>query len=246
MSIDPRPSRVQRLRHEIKRRDLEVVRVETLSPHFRRITLGGAALAGFISASFDDHIKLILDADSEQSVKRDYTPRHYDAARGELVLEFAIHDEGPATAWAEQAQPGQTVTVAGPRGSLVIPSDYAWHLLVGDETAMPAISRRLEELPAGENVTVIILTADPADRRKLTSAANVNISWVGTPEELLSSVRALQLPDTDGYSWCAGEAATMAAVRRILAEEKGQSNAAMRVAAYWKRGLIAHHENLEG
>lgn len=67
--------RVERVRHEIKRRDLQV-RVETPTPHFRSITLAGESLAGFISASFDDHVKLVLDADAAGPVMRDYTPRH--------------------------------------------------------------------------------------------------------------------------------------------------------------------------
>ncbi|MCH8621482.1 siderophore-interacting protein [Undibacterium sp. TS12] len=245
MSIDLSTSRVQRIRHEIKRRDLQVVRVESPSPQFRRITLSGSDLPGFISASFDDHVKLILNADSEQAVRRDYTPRHYDAVKGELVLEFSIHGDGPAASWAAQAAAGQTITIAGPRGSLVIPTDYDWHLLAGDETAIPAIARRLEELPAGAKVTVILL-AEASERRQFSFAANVSLLWVETPEELLAMLRAWQLPEGEGYAWCAGEASMMAAARRILAEEKGHPGSAMRVAAYWKRGLANHHENLEG
>ncbi|MES2038148.1 MAG: siderophore-interacting protein [Pseudomonadota bacterium] len=244
MSIASETSRVQRIRHEIKRRNLQVVRVESPTPHFRRITLSGADLPGFISASFDDHLKLILGADSDNVVMRDYTPRHYDAAKSELVLEFSIHGDGPAAAWAGQADVGHSVTVAGPRGSLVIPTDYEWHLLAGDETALPAISRRLEELPAGVRA-IVILQVPPAERRELSSAADISIVWVDSAQEFLDTLRALPLPAGDGYAWCAGEAATMAATRRILAEEKGHAGTAMRVAAYWKQGLIAHHENLE-
>ena len=245
MSIDASSSRVQRIRHEIKRRELDVARVESPTPNFRRITLTGADLSGFISASFDDHIKLILNADSEQAIKRDYTPRHYDAAKGELVLEFSIHGDGPAASWAAQASTGQTVTVAGPRGSLVIPTDYDWHLLAGDETAIPAIGRRLEELPAGARVTVVLL-AEASERRQFSFAANVSLLWVDSAEEMLAMLSAWQRPEGEGYAWCAGEASMMAATRRILAEEKGLPNAAMRVAAYWKRGQADHHENLEG
>lgn len=244
MSIASASNRVQRIRHEIKRRNLQVVRVESPTPHFRRITLSGADLPGFISASFDDHLKLILAVDSDNAVMRDYTPRHYDAVKSELVLEFSIHGDGPAAAWASQADVGHSVTVAGPRGSLVIPVDYEWHLLAGDETALPAISRRLEELPAGVSA-IVILQVPPAERRELSSAAHISIVWVDSAQEFLDTLRALPLPTGDGYAWCAGEAATMATTRRILAEEKGHASVAMRVAAYWKRGQNAHHENLE-
>lgn len=239
-------SRVQRVRHELHRRDLQVVRVEPLGPGFRRITFAGEALAGFVSASFDDHVKLFLDAaDGTESVRRDYTPRHFDAAAGELAIEFALHGDGPAADWAAQATPGQRATIGGPRGSFIIPTDFDWHLLAGDETALPAIARRLEELPAGVQVFVVLHVAHPADRRVLDSAAAVRVQWVDDAAALVDAVRALALPAGDGYAWCAGEAGAMAALRRVLVEEKGLDRHAVRAAAYWKRGASAHHEHLE-
>ena len=238
----PAPStRVTRVRHETHRRDLEVVRVETPSPNFRRVTFGGAALAGFVSASFDDHVKLMLDG-----VARDYTPRHHDAEAGELTIEFALHGDGPAANFAAGATPGQRAVIAGPRGSFIIPVDYEWHLLIGDETAVPAMARRLEELPPGARVTVIAQVADAADRRLFKTAAALELHWVDDSEALLAATRSLPLPSGEGYVWCAGEAGTMATLRRLLVEEKGHDRHAIRAAAYWKRGATAHHENLEG
>ena len=60
--------RVQRVRHELKRRELQVRRVENVSRHFRRVVLGGEALADFVSASFDDHVKLFLDLGGAEPV----------------------------------------------------------------------------------------------------------------------------------------------------------------------------------
>jgi len=239
--------RVQRVRHETRRRDLEVLRVESPSPNYRSITLGGEALEGFLSASFDDHIKLFLDgADEAEPVMRDYTPRRYDAAAQELTIEFALHGDGPAAQWAAAAQPGQRATIGGPRGSFIIPLDYDWHLLVGDDTALPAISRRLEELPAGARAIVLLQVA-PADRRTFSTRADAQIHWVDSDAALIDAVRTLELPAAgEGYAWCAGEAATMATLRRILVEDKGHDRHAIRAAAYWKRGAKAHHENLEG
>lgn len=237
--------RVQRVRHELKRRDLQVLRVESPSPHFRRITLGGEDLAGFVSASFDDHVKLFL-GDGPEPVMRDYTPQRHDAAAGELTIEFALHGDGPAAHWARQAAPGQRLRIGGPRGSFIIPLDYDWHLLAGDETALPAITRRLEELPAGARAIAIVQVADAADRRVLHTAAQLDLHWVDTADALVQAVRALALPAGEGYAWCAGEAAAMAALRRVLVQEKGHDPQALRAAAYWQRGSVAHHENLEG
>lgn len=238
-------SRVQRVRHEIKRRELQVLRVEQLGAHFCRVTFGGESLSDFVSDSFDDHVKFILDTESAEPVMRDYTPRSFDLSARELTLEFALHGDGPAANWAAAVQPGQRMTIAGPRGSQIIPMDYAWHLLAGDETALPAIARRLEELPAAAKVMVIAQVEDPRDRRHFETCAAVTVQWVDTPQQLLDALRALQLPAGEGYAWCAGEASAMASLRKILVDEKGHDRHAIRAAAYWKKGVTAHHENLE-
>ena len=233
--------RVERVRHELKRRVLSVKNVETLTPHFRRITLVDESLSDFVSASFDDHVKVFVG-----DARRDYTPRSFDNAARELVIEFALHGEGPAAEWAARAAAGDTLAIGGPKGSMIVPLDYDWHLLVGDETAFPAVARRLEELPAGAKALVILRAEDTADRRAFATAANVDLTWVANDDELLAAVRALALPTGDGYAWCAGEASCMAALRRELVDVKGHPREAIRAAAYWKRGATGHHENLEG
>lgn len=137
-----------------------------------------------------------------------------------MTLEFALHGDGPAARWAAQATPGQRATIAGPRGSFIIPLDYDWHLLVGDDTAMPAIARRLEELPRGARAIVILQVPDVADRRSFGSEAAFDVQWVSNTSELVDAVRALVLPVGEGYAWCAGEAAAMPTLRNILVNEK--------------------------
>ena len=244
MSIDAPVSRVQRVRHELKIRRVEVVAVREMGSHFRSITFGGAALHDFHSASFDDHVKFIL-GEGPDAVRRDYTPRSFDPAAGRLVIEFALHGDGPCAAWAAQAAPGQQVIIGGPKGSLIIPVDYEWHLLVGDETGLPAIARRLEELPAGARASVIVKVGNEEDRRAFASAAEVDVRWVDSDAGLLAAVQAWALPAGEGYAWCAGEAASMAAVRQELVGVKGLGKHAIRAAAYWKRGGSGFHENLE-
>ena len=244
MSTSTTASRVQRVRHDTRRREVEVVRVHNLSPHFRSVTFGGESLDGFISASFDDHVKFMLPGADGNMVMRDYTPRRHDAAKRELTIEFALHGDGPAANWAGQATVGQRATIAGPRGSFIIPLDYEWHLFVGDETALPAIARRLEELPAGAKA-IVLAQVEESDRRVFETAANLSVQWIAQAGQLIEAVRSVELPAGEGYAWCAGEARAMAAVRRILVEDKGHDKQAIRAAAYWKQGAIAHHENLE-
>src|SRR6202035_5881739 len=102
----------------------------------------------------------------------------YDAAASTLTIDFVLHSEGPATAWAAQARPGAFLGVGGPRGSFVIPDDFDWYLFAGDETALPAIGRRLEELPASARVLVVAEIADKEEEQRLTSGAAVEVRWL--------------------------------------------------------------------
>lgn len=228
---------VQRVRHELKRRTLTVRRTERLSPQLLRVTFAGDDLHDFVSLSFDDHVKLILPG--EPPVMRDYTPRRFGA--DELDIEFALHGHGPAARWARQAAPGQEVQVGGPRGSFVVPLGFDWHLLAGDLSALPAIARRLEELPAGALAIVRIL-ADATEQRPLPTRATLDLQWVAS--DLPAAVQALRLPPGEGYAWAAGEAATTAAVRAVLVGTHGLPKERIRAAAYWKPGNAGHHENL--
>ena len=178
-------------------------------------------------------------------MRRDYTPRHFDPVANTLTIKFALHVTGPVADWATQACVGQTVMIGGPGGSFNIPTDFDWQLLVGDESALPAIGRRHEELPAGARVIAEVQVADPADQRVLTSATDLSLRWVVDDAGLRAAVRALAWPVGEGYVWCAGQARSMTTLRRSVVEKRGHSPQAIRAAAYWKRGGIAHHENIE-
>ena len=109
---------------------------------------------------------------------RDYTPRRFDAVSQTLTVEFVLHGDGPAASWARQATPGDWLAVGGPRGSFLAPDDYDAYLLAGDETALPAISRRLEEMPPGVRAIVLVEVADRHEERHLPTAANASIVWL--------------------------------------------------------------------
>lgn len=251
---------VRRVRHPFAARHMQLLAREVVGPGFLRLTLGGADLGGFRSDGFDDHVKLLLPApgqerpllprmvdgrphfdEGERPVARDFTPVRWDVSQGTLVLEFALHDAGPATEWARSAAIGQWVGIAGPRGSMVVAADLPWHWLLGDASALPAMERRLAELPAGVRATVRVQLDDAADRRPLASAAQLDLQWV---DSLPQAARALQLPPGEGYIWAAGEHGDMAALRRELLARPGADPRRMRIAAYWKRGARGHHEEL--
>lgn len=267
----PAPTRSAiRVRHETRYRPLHVLRAETLSPRMRRIVFGGEALAGFVTAAADDHVKLflpapgqdkpaapILGADgirfpegAEPPTIRDYTPRRFDPATLQLTIDFVLHGDGPAAAWARSAASGQQVGIGGPRGSLLVPETYDSYLLAGDETALPAIARRLEEMPPGVRVIALIEVATRAEERHLPTAANASVVWLprnarpaGDPELLLQTLAATRLPDGDTHAWLAAEIDVARCLKAHLVEERGIPASDIRSAGYWRHGN-AHPEQI--
>jgi NADPH-dependent ferric siderophore reductase len=256
-----------RVRHPLKFRLVQVARVEQISPRMRRITLTGDTLADFASAAADDHVKLFFPAPGEDrpalpstgspdaaapTIRRDYTPRWFDPQSCELVIEFVIHGDGPASSWAAQAKPGQWIGVGGPRGSLLTPEDYGTYLLAGDETALPAIARHLEEMRPGVRALVLIEVADAREERHLPTAANAAIQWLyrdgiaaGHSTLLEQALRNLMLPTGDTYAWLAGEIETIRRLRRYLIEEEGLARSQVRAAGYWRIGEADSHGTLD-
>jgi len=245
---------IHRVMHEIKRRRLQVLRVQDLTPRMRRITLGGPELAGFISLGTDDHIKLFFPQTAAEQTAletlvigtkdsgpmpamRDYTPRRYDLERGELDIDFVLHGDGPAASWAEQAAPGQFLNIGGPRGSMVVPDIFDSYLLIGDETALPAIARRLEGLAANRRALVVIEVENAAEQQTLHSPAQVEVIWVrrDAPEQdLLHTVEQLTPPPGSLYAWVAAEAALSRKVRRVLLDTHGLDEEFVKAAGYWR------------
>ena len=260
----------RRVRHDLKFRTLSVVSVETPTPTLKRIVLGGDDLTGFVSAGFDDHVKIfpVRDGDAlvlptpgpdgpifpePRPVARDYTPRAYDPATNRLTIDFVIGHGGPATEWAEAATVGSVLGVGGPRGSFVVPTDYADHELIGDETALPAIARRLEELPAGVRVLTVVEVEDAASRLALTTRADLTQIWVertgarGQADALIeaASAAAAEVSRDDAYVWIAAESQVAKALRVALIA-LGFDPKAMKAAGYWRLGDVGAHEVIDG
>jgi NADPH-dependent ferric siderophore reductase len=262
----------RRVRHETKMRLLQVCEVSRLSPKMVRIVVGGEALAGFVSAAHDDHVKLFFPQPGQDKpvlptpspngpvypegalrpAARDFTPRRYDAAAKTLTVDFVLHGEGPATSWAAQARPGQFLGVGGPRGSFIVPDDFDWYLLAGDETAVPAIGRRLQELPAGARVMAVIEVDDTAEEQKFDTRTHLQLHWLhrkgvaaGSYALLQKALSELSLPPGEGYAWVAAEASAAKALRRYLIDQRGLPKDRVKAAAYWKQGAAAVHETYD-
>ncbi|QAY71921.1 siderophore-interacting protein [Xylanimonas protaetiae] len=253
------------------RRVLHVVRVEDVTPRYRRVVLGGADLdAGFPWADLapTDHVKVVFpdpatgelllpqpgpgglrNPDGTRPAVRDYTVRAWDAEARELTLDLVLHGHGVASRWASSARPGDGLGVLGPRGNVLFPHGYPCYLAVGDATALPAISRLLEELPDGARATAILEVEDAAEEQRIASREGVEIVWVhrgAHPEadRLERALRAWTPPqDDDWFAFAAGEATAMRPVRQYLRHELGLPRAQVHVDGYWKRGEagLDHH-----
>lgn len=261
-----------RIRHDVRIRLAQVVRVEILSPRMRRIVLGGDDLADFSTAAPDDHVKLFFAAPGQDKptlptmgpggralpagaacpIARDYTPRRFDAASGTLTIEFVLHGHGPAASWARSAVPGQWLGIAGPRGSQLVPEDYDTYLLAGDETALPAIARRLEEMQPGARAIALIEIENGDEERHLPTAANASVQWLhrngrpaGTSDQLERALRSVQLPNGDTHAWLAGEIETIRRLRTHLIEDRSIQRTDIKAAGYWRLGVAGAHGKLD-
>lgn len=255
----------------ITTRRLQVLRVSDVTPGMRRITLGGPeldahvaanghAVAAFRSDGFDDEFKLVLPdpqtgllrppAQAEGTLDwppgafsdtRTYTVRRWDPVAGELDLDVVRHCAGPATTWAYSCRPGESIHIAGPKMSHGHPA-AGWLLIAGDETALPAIGRWLEELPAGTRARVFVEVAERAHVQNLATDGDVEITWLsrdgrpaGTTTLLFDALHAADWESDDVFVWVAGETLTLTPIRRWLRGEKGLPRERVEVSGYWRR-----------
>ena len=238
---------IERVRHDLKRRNLRVEKSQYLTPHMIRVTSSGGALDDFTSLSPDDHIKVFLP---ETNARRDYTPRYFDQEKQQLTLDFAVHEAGPATAWALQAKVGDELEIAGPKGSQLIHGDIRHWILIGDTSALPAIGRRIEGMTSKDKVTAIVIIPDEADQQQFLTEADLTIHWI-TPTIVVSDAQQVmnQLADVDlgdkTFVWLAGEHLLIMTLRHFLQYEKGHSKSWMKAAAYWKKGTAEGSHPIE-
>lgn len=265
---NPQQARVER--HELCRRILTVLRCEQLTPRMRRIILGGDDLETnfpYFTMAATDHVKVLfpdpetgelvvppvgergmeIDPQLPKPIYRDYTVRHFDEERRELTLDFVVHEHGIAGSWAANAQAGDQVGVLGPRGSIHLPSGYPWYVLAGDETAIPALARWIEELPDSARGVAIIEVVHANEKQELIGDAGIEVRYVirdpNGSNQLDKAVRALELPESEYYVWMAGEATALKPIRRYFRRELDLPKERVDIDGYWKRGVtnLDHH-----
>ncbi|MGW2644477.1 siderophore-interacting protein [Streptomyces sp. NPDC001393] len=247
-----------------KTRTAHVVRTERLTPHMQRVVLCGEGLADFAADTCTDHyVKLLFGPEGvtypepfdleriraqfpreQWPVTRTYTVRAWHAEQRELTLDFVVHgDEGLAGPWATRVQPGETVRFMGPGGAYAPDPAADWHLLAGDESALPAIARSLEALPAGARAHAFVEVSGPGEEQKIDS--EVEVVWLHrgdrpVGEALLEAVRAFQFPEGRVQAFVHGEAGFVKELRRLLRVERDIPREDLSISGYWRLG---HNED---
>jgi NADPH-dependent ferric siderophore reductase len=262
----------RRVRPRPQYRAVQIRRVRRVTPHMCRITVSGEELAGFSTEGVAGHVRVLLPVPGQEApvlptwgpngpeypegvprpTSRAYTPRRWDPQSLELDIDFVLHgDNGPASVWASRATPGDKLVVVAPRRAYQPDAQADWHLLAGDESALPAIATILEVLPATARALVYVVVKDAAEEQVLHSPAAVEWHWLHRGDaasggKLESAVRAAKFPDGKGRAWVACEAVVMRNLRRHLLNERGMERAAINTQGYWKLGAENHPDHDTG
>jgi NADPH-dependent ferric siderophore reductase len=240
----------------------EVLRTQQLTPALVRLVLGGPGLVEFRPAEGTDaYVNVaippagaaygpVFDPDEvkatrpreEWPARRRYTVRHWDEAARELTLDVVVHgDAGAAGPWARTAEPGDVLVMTGPSAGYRPDPEADWHLLVGDESALPAIAATLEALPAGAHALVRLVCDGPEHEVPCESDADVDLVWLhrspDQPTPLPSAVEALTFPAGRVHAFVHGEADEIRVIRRHLLTERGLTRADMSCSPYWRRTM---------
>jgi len=246
--------------------ELAVESTEWLTPHLVRVVASGESLSGFADNGFTDlYVKLIF-VDPElglappydvaelratlppdrQPVVRTYTVRWVDRVARRLAIDFVTHgDAGVAAPWAAAALPGDRLVMSGPGGAYVPDPATAWHVLVGDLSALPAIAASLEGMPGDACGVAYVEIGDTADILDLKCPEQVALHWLVNPDPDDVSFLARAL---DSGPWPAdaeaagvvqvfahGERESVKAIRGVLRERKVPREA-VSISGYWARG----------
>lgn len=246
----------------------EVAAVEQVNPHLRRITFRGGDLATFSPLGPDTFLYVLLPPlgrteltidqsfswenwekmpEDERPVGAYYTLRAWRPEVAELDMLFVLHgDTGPASAWAARATPGDPVALWGPREAYEPPAGTDWHLLVADDTGLPAVATILESLPAGSRAVVVAEVDNPAEDQPLRSGVGIDVHWQyrngeapGTTTTLIDAVRHLDWPEGTPYVWGGGESRAMTAVRKYVRHERGLTREQVSLTGYWRHASHA-------
>lgn len=216
---------------------------ENLAERVRRIVFGGFRFqvppdpASHLPLWFDNPN---IDRGVGRVPKRTFTPRYVDIEQGRMTIDFVLHGSGPASEWAMSAEEGRSLWAGDVRGGYKLPSEAPFLVLVGDDTAVPAIGTILESTAADLRSCVIVEVVDDLDERPISDVRPVDPIWLHrghdagqTGQTTLNLLRELSVPD-DAYWWVAGEREAIREMRDLLVNERGVPKDRYSINAHWR------------
>ncbi len=178
--------------------------------------------------------------DGSRPALRTFTPLRFDPDAGRLDLEIVRHAGGAVSEWAEQAEVGDPAAISGPGRGWALPDGTTELLLLGDETALPAITQLWDLVAAEVAITAHVEVVDGAATQELPARGGATIEWhvlapTDAPGAALVRVAA-GLPDiaATAHVWAAGEAAAMQAIRTRCFDGLGMTRSQTTIRGYWK------------
>lgn len=216
---------------------MRVVSTTRISRSMQRLRLAGNSLHRFATPD-NLHVRLYVPKDAtdvpsghpgETSLgeasayaMRYYTIRHIDADAGWIDIDFVLHhDEGPGCRFALTAMTGDYCGMSGPCGRGIKPCGSC--LLIGDDTALPAIGRICEAIAPNCIGRIVALTDDPVVMRKPEGMNVTRISPEQPPAAIAREIAdlvwnsLLQDRSDEGFLWAAGEYHMMRTLQPIAA-----------------------------
>ncbi|NKX56234.1 siderophore-interacting protein [Arthrobacter mobilis] len=252
--------------------NLQVLRTERLSGHMVRVVAGGPEFGAFADRfaakdATDQYVKiwfvdpslgvqlpvdaaalkddLLAQGRTEQlPTTRTYTVRRVDRAAGEVAIDFVVHgDEGLAGPWAAGAQPGDWLMFTGPGGAYAPDPAADWHLLAGDDSALPAIAAAIEALAPDAAGHAFLEVDSAADVLQLDAPANLAVHWLfregapaGTTTLLHDAVAGLDWPRGQVQAFVHGEREMVKSLRDVLFKQHGLARRQVSISGYWAYG----------
>jgi NADPH-dependent ferric siderophore reductase len=164
-----------------------------------------------------------------------------DGGSAELDVDVVLHDDAPLTRWVRSAAPGSPAAVSGTGSGYELDPAVTSYVLFADESAVPAVTTLLEELPPDASVAVVIERRAEAAEVELPDHPGATVTWSVLPEgeapgdTLVAAASVAELGD-DVRVWAAGEAAAVQRLRKLLFDQRGVERSRATIRGYWKAG----------
>ena len=254
-----------------------VRRTERISPGFVRLTLGG--LDHLERRGHDHWCRLFFAREGQDTLQlptrtseigwylqylatprsrrpwvRAYTVRDARPDQGEVDIDFVIHGDaggalGPAAQFALDASPGDRLGFLDQGIGFTPDHPHDWTLLVGDESALPAVAGICGSLPEEARGIAIIEIPTAGDQQEFRTPPGMEVRWIPRDESTagtdrpgrlaLDAVKATDPLDGVVHAHLIGESGLATGARRHLVQEWGVPKRHADFVGYWRHGRPA-------